>query len=309
MKNSTYLIILAAALASCGNKASQTAQKASNADMADTAGVEIADTTTTALDTVKVDGVTAATAKPNEVLFNGTIVLSPQRHATVAMTMGGVVKRTSLLPGQFVRKGQLVAVIENPEFITLQQTFLDSYAQIEYLRKEYDRQRTLSTQQASPQKKAQSSKAEYLSMKSKLDAASAQLRLLGISPARLLRTGIEMYLPVRTPIAGYVSNLKINIGKYVSAGEDMCDIVNKSNPLLCLTAYEKDLATLRNGMNVEFRANGLGLQTFRAQIISVGENIDKVSRSLEVYARVLSSNAKFRPGMYVTARFVPGQHK
>jgi cobalt-zinc-cadmium efflux system membrane fusion protein len=303
MKKSTYLLFLAAALAACGNKAPKTAQTAADSSSVDTAGIEMADTTTTALDTMKVDGTTAATAKPNEVLFNGTIVLSPQRHATVAMTMGGVVKRTSLLPGQYVRKGQTVAVIENPEFISLQQNFLESYAQIEYLKKEYDRQRTLSTQQASPQKKAQSSKADYMSMKSKLDASSAQLRLLGISPARLLHSGIEMYLPVKAPISGFVSNLKINIGKYVNAGDDMCEIVDKSNPLICLTAYEKDLAKLRNGLSLEFRANGLGMRTFRAQIISVGENIDKVSRSLEVYARVLTPNVKFRPGMYVTARY------
>lgn len=302
MKKSVYLFCIALALTAC-NKSSKT-QSAQPAAEADSAGVEVADTAATALDSLKVDGTTSATAKPNEVMFNGTMVLSPQRHATVSVTMGGVVKRTSLLPGQYVGRGQTVAVLENPEFIALQQTYIDSYAQTEYLKREYDRQKALSTQQAAPQKKAQSSKAEYLSMKSKLDAARAQLRLLGISPSRLMSGGITMYLPVKAPISGFISNVKINVGKYVNTGDELCEIVDKSNPLLCLTVYEKDLNKLKNGESLQFRANGMGTQIFRAKIISVGQNVDKVSRSLEVYARVLTPNVRFRPGMYVTARFL-----
>ena len=79
--------------------------------------------------TTQVDGITSATSKPNQVSFNGTIVLPPQRQATVALTMGGVVKHTSLLPGQQVRQGALLATLENPDFIALQQTYLDSHAQ------------------------------------------------------------------------------------------------------------------------------------------------------------------------------------
>lgn len=302
MKKSVYLFSIALVLTAC-NKSSNT-QSAQPAAAADTTGVEMADTTSTALDSMKVDATTSATAKPNEVMFNGTIVLAPQRHATVSVTMGGVVKRTTLLPGQYVGRGQTVAILQNPEFIALQQTYIDSYAQTEYLKKEFDRQKTLSTQQASPQKKAQSSKAEYLSMKSKLDAAGAQLRMLGIAPSSLLSHGIIMNLPVKAPISGFISNVKINVGKYVNTGDEMCEIVDKSNPLLCLTVYEKDLNKLRNGESLQFRANGMGTQTFRAKIISVGQNVDKVSRSLEVYAQVLNSSSKFRPGMYVTARFV-----
>ena len=84
--------------------------------------------------------------------------------------MGGVVKHTSLLPGQQVRQGALLATLENPDFIALQQTYLDSHAQAEYLQAEYERQKTLSTEQAASQKKFQQSKADYLSMKSKLEA-------------------------------------------------------------------------------------------------------------------------------------------
>ena len=107
-------------------------------------------------DTVRqpeVDAITSATSKPNQVSFNGRIVLPPQRQATVALTMGGVVKSTSLIPGQHIAKNSLIATLENPEFIALQQTYLDSHAQTEYLLAEYERQKALSAEQAASQKK------------------------------------------------------------------------------------------------------------------------------------------------------------
>ena len=252
--------------------------------------------------TTQVDGITSATSKPNQVSFNGTIVLPPQRQATVALTMGGVVKHTSLLPAQQVRQGALLATLENPDFIALQQTYLDSHAQAEYLQAEYERQKILSTEQAASQKKFQQSKADYLSMKSKLEATAAQLTLLGIVPEELLKSGIQPLLQVKAPISGYISDVAMNIGKYIQPGEALCEVIDKSAPLLCLTTYEKDLADMKVGSPVQFRVNGMGKTVFKATLVSIGQKVDEVSRSLEVYARIDDVNQQFRPGMYVTAR-------
>ena len=45
-----------------------------------------------------------------------------------------------VMPGQAVARGQVIAFIDNPEYIDLQQTYLDASAQTEYLEKEYKRQ-------------------------------------------------------------------------------------------------------------------------------------------------------------------------
>lgn len=255
-------------------------------------------------DTVQVDAVTSATSKPNQVPFNGTMVIPPQRMATVSLTMGGVVKSTSLLPGESVGKGTVLATLENPEFITLQQTYLDSHAQAEYLEAEYRRQKALSAEQAASQKKFQQSKADYLSMKSRMEAAAAQLELLGVNPATLLDGGIRSYLQVKAPIAGYVADVEMNVGKYMNAGDALCEIVDKRYTLLRLTAYEKDLADMKIGSSVQFRVNGMGKTVFKATLISIGQKVDEDTRSVEVYARVDTVNSQFRPGMYVTARIM-----
>lgn len=294
MKRIFLPVLLFAFIACKGNQPTTNTATASNVVPAES-------TTDTTTAQPQVDAVTAATSKPNQVSFNGRIVLSPQRQATVALTMGGVIKSTSLLPGQYVSKNTVLATLENPDFILLQQTFLDSHAQTEYLQQEYERQKSLSAEQAASQKKFQQSKADYLSMKSRQDAAAAQLSLLGIHPEALLKNGIQPLLEVKAPISGYVTDVAMNAGRYINPGEALCEVIDKTSPMLCLTTYEKDLADMQEGSSVQFRVNGMGTQTFNGTVLSIGQKVDQVNRSLEVYASIKEANSQFRPGMYVTA--------
>lgn len=297
MKQRIVLPLLFSVLAACSGSGNRAEKE--TAVTTDTVLTTLADP-----DTIKTDAVTSATSKPNEVLFNGTMIVPPDCQATVTVLMGGTVKNSSLLSGTVVRKGQVLAILENPAFIDLQQSYLDSRAQLEYLEAEYRRQQTLAKEQAASQKKLQQSKADYLSMKSKEQAAAAQLQLLGIDPIRIEESGIRPYLEVKSPIDGYVGNVRINPGKHIAAGEPVCDVINKERTLLRLVAYEKDLAYIQKGAVVEFTVNGIGNQVFRGTLISVGQQVDEISRSLEIYARVDTVEEMFRPGMYVTARIL-----
>lgn len=250
----------------------------------------------------EVDAASGATSVPNEPTFNGILVLPPQSRATVTLTMGGSIRSTTLLPGAYVKQGTVLATLENPEFIALQQSYLDSHAQYEFLRTEFLRQQTLAREEASSQKHFQQSKAEYLSMRSRMDAAAAQLALLGVDTTRLLAGGIIPYLDIKAPISGYAADVKMNIGRHFDVGEPLCEIVNKSDMMLRLTAYEKDLANLRAGDRVEFRVNGIKGETFHGVITMVGQQVNNENRSIDVYVRIEGQNPQFRPGMYAMAR-------
>lgn len=250
----------------------------------------------------EVDAASGATSVPNEPTFNGILVLPPQSRATVTLTMGGSIRSTTLLPGAYVKQGTVLATLENPEFIALQQSYLDSHAQYEFLRTEFLRQQTLAREEASSQKHFQQSKAEYLAMRSRMDAAAVQLALLGVDTTRLLAGGIIPYLDIKAPISGYAADVKMNIGRHFDVGEPLCEIVNKSDMMLRLTAYEKDLANLRAGDRVEFRVNGIEGETFHGVITMVGQQVNNENRSIDVYVRIEGQNPQFRPGMYAMAR-------
>ena len=296
----SYFVYLTAALmmAACsgGNSSDVDSQTSDSVDKSDSVEIKAN------ADSVGIDGVSSATNVANSPTFNGVIMVSPQQNATVSLTMGGKVHSLKVMPGQAVARGQVIASIDNPEYIDLQQTYLDASAQTEYLEKEYKRQSDLSANDASSQKKMQQSKAEYLSMRSRLSAAASRLKTLGVNPASVKLNGIQPYLLVKAPINGFVTNLNVNLGKYLDAGEPICDVINKSQPLIQLTVYERELNLMRVGRPVEFRVNGMGKKTFNAQIVSIDQSVDAKDYSIKVYAKVMASNSDFRPGMYIRAK-------
>ena len=298
-----HTILCALAILTACNSTTNTKQEMPTTVTADSVTVISPDSTAYSqpYDSTSIDGTTAATAI-NKVSFNGTLIIPPQNFASVTMLMGGIIRSTNLLPGSYVKKGTLLATLDNLDFISLQQTFLESQAQTEYLKSEYNRQLVLSKEEVASVKKLEQSKADYLSMKSKMEAAAAQLSLLGISTQSLLKNGITPALEIKAPVNGYIGKVKVNVGKYLNEGDILCEIINKQETLLRLTTYEKDLKDIRLGAKVWFRVNGMGTKTFEAKLISIGQEVDETSRSLEVFAKVISEDPTFRPGMYVTAQ-------
>jgi membrane fusion protein, heavy metal efflux system len=298
-----HTILCALAILTACNSTTNTKQEMPTTVTADSVTVISPDSTAYSqpYDSTSIDGTTAATAI-NKVSFNGTLIVPPQNFASVTMLMGGIIRSVNLLPGNYVKKGALLATLDNPDFISLQQTYLESQAQTEYLKSEYNRQLVLSKEEVASVKKMEQSKADYLSMKSKMEAAAAQLSLLGISTQSLLKNGITPALEIKAPVNGYIGKVKVNVGKYLNEGDILCEIINKQETLLRLTTYEKDLKDIRLGAKVWFRVNGMGTKTFEAKLISIGQEVDETSRSLEVFAKVISEDPNFRPGMYVTAQ-------
>lgn len=301
-KHVTILMLLALVAASC----TSSSQKDTTSNQPSEAEV----TTTAERDTLsQVDGTSGATNVANPTTFNGIIMTPPQNHVSLTLSMGGAVKDIHALPGKYVSKGQVILTLANPEFIELQQSYLDAEAQVEYLEKEYNRQKSLAQNESASQKRMQQSKAEYMSMKSKKESAAAKLSLLGVNASKLSKTGIQPLLKIKSPQNGYVTNMDANAGKYFAAGERVCDVINKSRPMLQLTAYEKDLEKLHPGCRFAFRVNGIADTTFTVRLVSIDQMVDNTNRSIKVYAQIDKSDPAFRPGMYVTARIIDTQEE
>lgn len=296
-----HIFAISLLLASCGN--SGNSDKGSLETKSVEERLSFTDTTQNIAESPdKVDAVSGATNVAISPTFNGIIDVSPQDRATLTLTMGGIIRTLDILPGQKVRKGQLVATVENPEFIELQMNYLDTKSRLEFLEAEYLRQESLSRQNAVSQKDLQLSRSEYNSMKARMMSVQARLTTLGIDSKTLLENGISPYLKVSAPIGGYVANLDAHIGKYVDEDSPLCEIIDKSRPILVLTVYEKDLGHITVGENIAFKVNGMGDNTFKAVVTSVDQVVDPADYSIKVYAKVGDRHEEFRPGMYVRAK-------
>ena len=247
------------------------------------------------------DGTSGATGHVKSVSLTGVIVLPPDSRVMVSVSMPGIVRSTTLVPGNYVKKGSVIITMENPDFIALQQEYIESEAKSRTLQMEYERQQTMMKDNATTEKKVEESKSEYVAMRSKYEAAKSQLAMLGVDVNKISVDHLMTYIEVKAPISGYVSNVTVNPGKYVEAGMSMCDVIDKTGLMLKLTAYEKDLTEIGVGDSLRFIVNGISDQKFAAKVVSIGQSVNEHNRSIEVYATIAKHDAVFRPGMYVTA--------
>ena len=300
MQKPLLLAAMLLLLSSCHNTTSQTTPVTEDAPAATTSEAVTNDSTSTKA--AAVDALSGATAKTHPASFNGTLMIPPQQLSTITLPMDGIVRHIYLLPGAYAQRGTRIASLQNPAFIEMQQNYLDSKAQLSYLQAEYERQANLAQAEAVSQKRLQQAKADYLSMKSRMQSAQAQLQLLGVDTDQLSQRGIEPLLDIKAPISGYISQLKVNQGTYLHAGDALCNVIDKSHLLIRLIAYEKDLTGLHEGDLLRFEVNGLGHTHFHATLISIGQQVDETNRSIELLGRVKEQHPQFRPGMYVSAQ-------
>jgi RND family efflux transporter MFP subunit len=230
---------------------------------------------------------------------NGIVDLAPQNLATICAPMGGFVKSTSLIPGTFVTKGQILAVIENQEFVDIQQSFLEAKNRLEYAEAEYNRHSELYKDDVYSEKNLQQVTAEYKILKAQAKALEQKLKMLGIEPSVLNEDGISNSIRIVSPISGYIRTVNVNIGKFVSPTDVMFEVFNSDDLLLELTLYDKDADKVKEGQKIRFFINNEAEQ-HAAEIYQTGKSINE-DKTYTVHARVIEECRNVLPGMYVNA--------
>jgi cobalt-zinc-cadmium efflux system membrane fusion protein len=230
---------------------------------------------------------------------NGTVSVAPQSLATVCMPMGGFVKSTTLMPGNSVAKGQTLAVIENQDFIELQQNYLEVKNKLEYAEAEYKRHKELFKDDVYSQKNVQQVTTEYRNLKAQFRSLEQKLALIGINPTKLNEDNISRSINLVSPISGYVKAVNISIGKSVSASDILFEIVNCDKLFLELTLFEKDADKVAIGQKIHFFINNESDQ-HDAVIYQTGKSVNE-DKSYKIYANVSGFCKNIMPGMYVNA--------
>ena len=234
-----------------------------------------------------------------ELKVNGVISVAPQNLATVSMPFGGFVKNTTLLPGDAVSKGQILAVIENQEFIDIQKDYLEAKNKLIYAKAEFDRHTDLFKEDVYSEKNVQQVTVEYKNLVALVTSLEQKLFMIGIDPVQLREETIRSTVNLISPIKGYLKSVNVNIGKSVSPSDVLFEIVNSDKLLLELTLFEKDAEKAIQGQKIKFFVNN-GNDENEAVIIQTGKSVDD-DKTFKVFAAVTSPCKNVLPGMYVNA--------
>lgn len=239
---------------------------------------------------------------PNIVNATGMIDVPPQNKAVVNAIMGGFIKKTPLLIGNKVTKGQFLVSIENPEFLKLQQQYLETNAQLNYLNAEYQRQKTLFDEQITSQKNYLKAESDLKMAQATLNGLRAQLQMLNFSIANIEAGTLSAVANIYAPISGVVSKMNVSMGTFVSDGTEILEILDTEHVHLELNVFEKDIINIKKGQAIQFTIPEASKQSFEAEVYLVGVAIEP-NRTIKVHGHLLDEdNHNFLTGMFVDAQ-------
>lgn len=295
MKKYIVLCLLLAVLAGCGQ---QIAEEKSEKTQADTSLVELS------LKQVKSAGIEVGTPTVGNLKgalkLQGMIDVPPQSTVSVSFPLGGYLKSTDLLPGVHVRKGQVLGILEDMQFIQIQQDYLSAKEQLQFAEAEYRRQHELNNSKATSDKVFQRAKTEVETQRILLHSLAQKLELIGIRPQRLTAATISKSVRLLSPIDGFVSKVNVNIGRYTSPTDVLFELVNPKDIHLTLDVFEKDISQLAVGQKVVAYTTNTPDKKYNAKIILVSRNLN-ADRVASVHCHFDKFDASLLPGMFMNA--------
>ncbi len=235
----------------------------------------------------------------NTIKVNGVVSVAPQNQAKVCMPLGGFIKSTTLFPGNAVSKGQTLAIIENQDFIDIQQSYLEAKNRFVYAEAEYKRHTELYKDDVYSEKNVQQVTVEYKNLKALVKSLEQKLFLIGINPDNLNEDNISNSVSLVSPIKGFLRAVNVNIGQYVSPTDILFEIVNSDKLFLELTLFEKDADRVKAGQKIKFYIN-TETEVHEAFISQTGKSASN-DKTFRVYGTVTSECENLLPGMYVNA--------
>jgi membrane fusion protein, heavy metal efflux system len=307
-----YLIVLtvvlgiATILNACGNKDKAATEEAGKREAGhDDHEEETPNVAELTEEQIKSIGIELGTIEEKQltasVKVNGVLKVPNQNKASVNSLYSGVIKSLLVQPGNYVKKGQTIATVANPEFIQVQSDLLNVNSKMVLAELEVKRQKELNAGNAGALKNLQAAESELRSLRNLKSTLTQQIQLMGINPARLSNGRLISVLAITSPISGVVSNVNVKMGGYVDVTTAVAEIVDNSRLHLDLFVYEKDLSKLKNNQTIHFTITNNPGKEYDAKIFSLGSSFEGESKAVSVHAMVEGDKTGLIDGMNVTA--------
>ena len=294
----TFVIATFAMFSSCGYKSGAEASKEETheQDPDEHANEKTATLSEEQIKTIGIElGVVEQKNLTASIKANGILTVPNQNKAFVTPLLSGVIKTLNVQPGTFVKQGQAIATIVNPDLIQKQQQLQQVNAQIALSEIELKRQKELVEGNAAPLKKLQQVETELSTLKLLRSGLQKQLTALGASQ------GFSSSVTVRAPISGTVSKVMAQLGSNVDVSAPIAEIVNNSQLHLDLYVYEKDLSKVKPSQTIHFTVTNNAGKEYDAQIFSIGTAFESNTKTIPVHAKVMGDKTGLIDGMNVTA--------
>lgn len=235
------------------------------------------------------------------VKANGMLRVPNNNKGNATALFGGVIKTLNVQIGSFVKKGQVIATIANPQFIQIQEEYLSVESRIVLAELELKRQRDLVDGKAGAAKNLQNAMAEMNGLQTRRASLRQQIQLMGINPVSVSNENMKASLSILSPLSGTVSDVFAKIGSYVDVSTPVAEIVDNSSLHLDLQVFEKDLPKMKVGQIIHFTLTNNPETEYDARIFSIGSTFENESKTIAVHCDVTGKKDGLIDGMNITA--------
>jgi cobalt-zinc-cadmium efflux system membrane fusion protein len=232
---------------------------------------------------------------------NGMIDVPTHNKSSVSTFIGGYITKTPLLIGDEVKKGQFLVALENTEFVEIQQQYMEVAEQLNYLKSEFTRQKTLYDEDITSEKSYLKAESTYKSSLAHYNGLRKKLQMMNISPSSVENGNITSTINLYAPIDGFITKVNVSNGTYVSPSDIILEIIDTDHIHLELSVFEKDILNVKKGQEIDFKIPEASDSIYKAEVHLVGTTIDPTSRRVTIHGHIENDHTNFIVGMFAEA--------
>ena len=233
------------------------------------------------------------------------VITNQDLEAQVGSLVQGRVFQVFVKPGDYVRAGQQLMLVEGLEIGEIKAGFLKAKANLDFYQANFQRQQKLIEQNIGSQKSFLEAQAEYEKALAEFNAEDKKIHSISLNDNDVINgkgnhnnEHTSGTLPVKAPIDGLVAERNVVIGQLVDGTTNAFKIINTGSVWIDGQVYEKDMSKINQKTNVEFISSSIPGLKYNGRIIYIGQTIDENSRTITIRAEFKNPDRKLKPQMF-----------
>ncbi len=232
----------------------------------------------------------------------GKVFAHPMRKAIVSYAFPARISEIHVRIGDWVKTGQELITLQSEEVGIAKSDFYKASADYELVKVNCERAKRLYDRGVGSQKDYLSCEAEFKVAEASLNAAEKKLHVLGFTEAQVQTIAethqINPIITLFAPINGKILEYKVVLGAMVDQSTEILTILNPEVLVVDAEIYEKDIAKIRIGQNVEISVPAYPREKFEGKVSYISDVLTEETRTITVRVEVENKEYKLKPGMF-----------
>ena len=212
----------------------------------------------------------------------GNVDVPPNHSIKLSAPIEAYLSRVLVLPGDKVKKGQVLGYLTHPSVAELQKNYLSARSHLEFVQKDVARKSELLDGKTVSQRNYEQLVSDQIAAEANLRALEADLNRLGLNPTNVSSESVTQTLPLRAPIEGMITDLFLKTGEHVNTSEPILSILNHEHEHVELQVYQQDLRKVKKGMKVLLRLPA-ETQEYGGEVFLVNSQLNRETLSANIH--------------------------